>query len=559
MKIFTQTLIATTTLAIPRWLSPYDFSQFEEQFSTLDLDRNSVVTVSEVIRGSSTAGGDLDGDLYIPESYTCIPTNEPGELTDCLTIAARKKYLRHGYSSSELSHPISFEEALTNYFGTCDDHLPPDAGEFQFCSDLVAHDISICYPGSEYCRVSCEHCPASHFNGHAVTGTDNIVKAYPDYAGMSDDRVVHNYAEYEDHQQNKRQLDFLDQMGVQKSTCNVRRGARGNVHVISDNHVEPWYGVSSSSFTGRYNRFTSPTPTASNMFQCRRSGNRVPCAINTSVNPPIELTEAAIDYLATRALNSDISRSLFIFAGDSQTHGITNGHSVSRRTTSPAIVDRTIRKLLEVGYRVENIIYAAGNHDPTFSSGPSSSSRAFTDVLQNRNIVTNTLGRSYSYGGTTYTTTQLLRQIGYYVKRLPSYFGAERYVIVVNTNLSRTHGLQQFALTQDLEWIRGRGGSVILVGHHPSRLPDMVSWSRFGSIIGAGISGHTHSWRASNSNRFVTAPPLTPMAPRPGLLVSTMGSDGRVTFGESQFHRYGGTNGKGSIANFVADYRCWGR
>jgi hypothetical protein len=343
------------------------------------------------------------------------------------------------------------------------------------------------------------------------------------------------------------------------SSCNVPRGARGNIHIMSDNHVEPWYGVSSSSFTGRYNRFTSPTPTSSNMFQCRRNGNRVPCAINTSVNPPIELTNAAIDYMASRALNSDVSRSLFIFAGDSQTHGITNGHSVSRTTTSPAITERVIQKLLSVGYRTENIIYAGGNHDPTMSSGPSSSSRAFTDMLQNLNIVTNTLGRRYSYGGTTYTTTQLHRQIGYYVKRLPSYFGAERYVIVTNTNLGRTHGLQQFALTQDMEWIRGRsGGSVILVGHHPTRLPDMVSNSRFGSIIGAGISGHTHSWRTSDSRRFMTAPALTAMTPNPGLAISTMGSDGRVTFGDSNFHRYGGSGGKRSIANFVPNSRCWG-
>jgi hypothetical protein len=325
---------------------------------------------------------------------------------------------------------------------------------------------------------------------------------------------------------------------------------------MNDNHIEPWYELSTESFSGRYNRFSGAN--ANNMFQCRNPGSTRsrPCVINPSINPPITLTEAGIDYLKSRALNSDIGRTIFVFAGDSQTHSITNGHSVDRAVINKAITERFIQKLLSVGYRPENILFANGNHDPTITNGESTRTRAFTDVLIELNVVRNNLGRRYEYGGKTYNTRQLYTHMGYYMKQFPNYMGTNLFGIVTNTNLGRSHGLQQYALEKDLEWVRSIGGSVIIVGHHRSTLPDMIR-SRYDSIISAGISGHIHSFTASNSRRFVTGPPMTAMAPRPGLMVSTLDANLHVRFGESELHRYGGSS-KHNAAFMVPTKDCFG-
>jgi hypothetical protein len=625
----------------PRWMNKDVYESLADQFYSMDHDGNSIVNRAEVIRGYKSAGGDLDGDLYIPESYTCIPSTEAQDFTDCITIHSRHEYKRHTYSKYDLTETLSFDDLLNTYFGTCDDLMPPHS-EYQYCSDMLYHDNSICYDESPYCRVSCMRCPPSLFDGRVVTGADHVVKTHAEYYHTPGDASVRNYADYQEHistlatRKSEKSVSYtllststnscrdetgrtyrrmneaecramvvsgftgsrfggvdndanyprgcylytpdnevwfnphssgsrrassrpvcLREGGSTTGQCAIPPGPRGNVHVFSDNHLEPWYEVNPSA-TGRYSRFSGAT--LSNMFQCRRAGSssQVPCQINTVTSAPAEFTDAAIEYMASRALNSDVGRTLLVFGGDTTVHSATTGHNVRRQDMIGPITDRMVRKMLAVGYRAENIIMANGNHDPTMTSGRSSRSIPYTDVLENRGIVTNALGRSYSYGGSSYSTTALFRQTGYYMKSL-STFGSEVYGIAVNTNLGSAHGLQQFALTQDLNWVRNRGGSVILVGHHPSTLPNMVDLGRFGSTIGAGISGHTHSWRASNSNRFMTAPALTPMPGTSGMMISTMSSNGRVTFGNSQLHRYGGSAGKRPIANFLPSPRCWGQ
>merc|ERR1719242_2941563 len=128
----------------------------------------------------------------------------------------------------------------------------------------------------------------------------------------------------------------------------------------------------------------------------------------------------------------------------------------------------------------------------------------------------------YLIYGQVYDTVSLFSRTGYYMKPLNK-IEKNYFVIVLNTNLGSLNPTQQIALETDLEFVKDVGGKVVILGHHPSVLENMIPAMYLDSnidpireendIILGLFSGHIHYFSPTNKKGFTTLPAMTQYAP----------------------------------------------
>merc|ERR1712154_280912 len=183
-----------------------------------------------------------------------------------------------------------------------------------------------------------------------------------------------------------------------------------------------------------------------------------------------------------------------------------------------------------VYFEVDGIYIAPGNNDGPHNSvftwnGDIDLTAAWSDTLISTGIVNNIQMPHHQYHiyDEMYDTVSLFSRTGYYMKPLNK-IEKNYFVIVVNTNLGSLNPTQQIALETDLEFVKSVGGKVVICGHHPSVLENMIPAMYLDSNVESALreaddiilglfSGHIHYFSPTNRRGFTTLPAMTQYAP----------------------------------------------
>merc|ERR1711933_87819 len=290
---------------------------------------------------------------------------------------------------------------------------------------------------------------------------------------------------------------------------------------MADIHVEPWYNSDGTSFITRFEDYNSE-----NMFECKNAQNillddKKECTLTGFSDPPISLFTSAL-----KAWNMYARRpedSVLFFIGDSQAHSFLNDVEAVE-SLMYSLIDTML-----VYFEVDGIYIAPGNNDGPHNSvfawnGDIDLTEAWSDTLISTGIVNNIQMPHHEYliYDEVYDTVSLFSRTGYYMKPLNK-IEKNYFVIVLNTNLGSLNPTQQIALETDLEFVKDVGGKVVILGHHPSVLENMIPSMYLDSnidpireaddIILGLFSGHIHYFSPTNRRGFTTLPAMTQYAP----------------------------------------------
>jgi len=313
---------------------------------------------------------------------------------------------------------------------------------------------------------------------------------------------------------------------------------------MSDVHVEPWYNSDGSSFVTRFDDFN-----ADNMFECRNANgllldDKKECTLTGFSDPPISLFESALQAWNMYARRPEDS--VLFFIGDTQAHSFLNDVEAIE-SLMYSLIDTML-----VYFASDEIYFAPGNNDGPHNSifvynGDIDLTSAWGDTLISTGIVNNIQmpHHHYTIYDETFDTVSLFSRTGYYMKPLNK-IEKNYFVIVLNTNLGSLNPTQQIALEADLEFVSSVGGKVVILGHHPSVLENMIPAQYLDSnvremeesndIILGLFSGHIHYFSPTNKRGFTTLPAMTQYAPYSAFAMADVseyeivnGNEGMVT------------------------------
>eukprot|EP01084_Bolivina_argentea_P043138 79489_1 len=571
-------------LAVSEWMKPERFEQFKTAFyDLLDYNNDGNVNITEMAIGitaqidSSNIYKTKQHILFIPTTYSCIPSLDFIDFADCSIIKSRQQLLSN--SNNIKNKIISFEQELNSYFHDCQNIIPPQFTKNIFCEDLITNNPFLCHEYPSYCKVSCYQC-AEHKN--KIRGLTNEFIARPEHpvsikiqtnniniiaANCTDTPPNNEYTCAQQASWGKCNQTWMQGYccktcfncaesctGGGSDNCDAVKPTdhSGQILFVSDIHIEPWYNIDGS---GEVSRFKGAS--ANNMFECRDSSNKeVDCELNGGSDAPFPLYSTSIDFLKQHAAKSN----MLIMGGDTQAHSYTSGVSSPLTTTVPDLLSPVVKYMLKK-FTAKNIFYAAGNndgqHDEIFCSGSDPAvNKAWANVLISNNIVTNTLNRKYNISGKAYNQIGLFSETGYYIKQIPAIFSSKNnenfYAIILNTNLGTGNSRQNQVFNDDLAWIKSQSnGHCLIIGHHPNVVQAIIP-SQYKDIVKGSFSGHVHYFQPTNSAGFAILPAVTQYSSYVGVITGGLNSAGNVVLNWNDFNQYLGAKHK------VPQDDCWG-
>eukprot|EP01084_Bolivina_argentea_P100325 180159_1 len=521
------------------WLSDWDYNSFRTSFYLLDYNQDGVVTLNEaklgilsILDGKFLATqptdeyGDFSADIYDnyhtfqPSKYNCIPSIISMDFVDCLIMS-----VRHSTTTTE-DAALDFENMLSLYFGECDDVSPFTDTDLS-CSMLVKEGHDICHKQDAiYCQISCFKCANGGFmlfesqfteqtDARLIEILSQRIDARGEITALTGEHNKHIIARKMSQQTANTITKAKGHVGrnhICPVPAKMKHINRNRFVFMSDVHIEPWYNPSGTSYISRFEDYS-----VDNMFECRDDdGNtldpKTQCPLTGYSDPPINLFTSALHAWNMYARRPE--ESVLLFIGDMQAHSFLNDKNAIR-----SLMYNVMNNLLYY-FEPDGIYIAPGNNDGPHNAiftqnGDKELTDAWADVLIQTGIVNNIQmpHRKYLIYEELYDTVTLFSETGYYMKPL-SRIHFNYFVIVLNTNLGSLNPTQQMAFVSDLEFVDKVNGKVVILGHHPSVMENMMPPKYVDSDIILGIfSGHIHYFAPTNKQGFTILPAMTQYAP----------------------------------------------